>query len=229
MSLQQNILLVEDDKNLGFLLSKQLEQNGYSVDLCEDGEKGWTRFNESYYDICILDIMMPKLDGLSLIKKIREINVQVPVVFLTARNLTVDKAQAYTSGADDYVTKPFDIQELLFKIKAILRRTGGHLDNKETEFTIGALKLNTKDRSLTEGEGSVSLSQKECDLLEIFFSNLNEAVPRSFILKKAWGNDDYFSSKSMDVYLTKIRKLLKPEESLKLQNIHGFGYKLIQE
>lgn len=227
MTDMKKLLVVEDDKNLGFLLSTQLKNKGFDVHLAKDGMEGLKMFNENIYDLCILDIMLPKLDGLSLAKEIRKLNEVIPFVFLTARNLKSDKIVGYEIGCDDYLTKPFDIDELIFKINVIIKRTGTGKVKQENIFTVGSLTLSVLERSVSKDSERISLSLKEATLLKLLFENVNEVVSRKVLMIEAWGNDDFFTSKSLDVHLTKIRKVLSLDESLKLLNIHGFGYKLV--
>ena len=227
MSESKKILIVEDDKNLGFLLSTQLKANGFEVSLAMDGVSGLESFNSSLFDLCILDIMLPKRDGLSLAKEIREINSTIPFVFLTARNLKSDKITGYELGCDDYITKPFDMDELVYKINAILKRSSNIASvPQNNELQVGLLNLKVLERLVSINQKQITLSQKETVLLQLFFENPNEVISRKKLMLEAWGNDDYFTSKSLDVYLTKIRKVLGHGINLKLTNIHGYGYML---
>lgn len=227
MSSMKKLLVVEDDKNLSFLLSSQLKGKGFIVDLAMNGEEGLSMFNNSSYDLCILDIMMPKMDGLSLAKEIRKVDEMIPFIFLTARNLKSDKSTGYDLGCDDYITKPFDIDEIAFKINAILKRVGGDKNGSTSELVAGSLTFKHLERSVIDQKGKPHvLSHKESILLKLFIDNLNEVIPRKTLLMEAWGNDDFFTSKSLDVYLTKIRKILSLDPKLKLKNIHGYGYML---
>ena len=220
-----NILIVEDDKNTGFLVKRHLRDAGFKVCLCTDGKEALEYFKQESFDLCILDVMLPSKDGLELSTDIRQRNQTVPIIFLTARNLKSDKIQGYKNGCDDYITKPFDIDELVLKIHAILRRTK-LVEKADRELKVSKLSLLTDERLLITATGRLSLSHKEMLLLEYFFKHFNKVVPRSELLMHCWGNDDYFSSNILNVYLTKIRKLIREDEDLKLQNIHGHGYKL---
>lgn len=222
-----NILVVEDDKNTGFLLEKRLREEGFDVTLCKDGDAGLQAFRNNGYNLCVLDIMLPSKDGLELGKDIHSINPETPIIFLTARSLKQDKILGYKNGCDDYITKPFDIDELMFKIHAILKRSSKSRP-ASNKLTVSGLTLLKDERLLISDNKTANVSHKEMLLLELFFNHFNEVVPRKHLLMTAWGNDDYFSSKILDVYLTKIRKFLKMDGSLKLQNIHGHGYKLIR-
>lgn len=227
MSEIKKLLVVEDDKNLGFLLSKQLTKNGFDVDLAIDGLLGLEMLKQSTYDLCIIDVMMPKMDGLSMAKEIRSNYADIPFVFLTARNLKSDKITGYKLGCDDYITKPFDMDELIYKIHAILNRLNKSTNiEAKKELQVGLLKLHITERFITNDSVQNSLSHKETILLKCFFENANQVVSRKMLMMEAWGNDDYFTSKSLDVYLTKIRKVLGLDERIKLTNIHGFGYML---
>jgi len=221
------ILVVEDDKNAGILLSENLQMHGYYSVLAIDGEEGWKRFNEEEFDLCILDIMMPKKDGLQLAKEIREENKQIPILFLTARAMDADKIQGFNMGCDDYLTKPYNIQELLLRMKAVLRRTHPNVQQKKEQniYKTANLNFNFAERKIEIGTTSVIVAQKEAQLLKLFFDYENEVISRSIIMKKIWGKDDYFIAKSMDVYLSKLRKHIKDEPLVKITNIHGYGYK----
>lgn len=225
MSRQVNILIVEDDKNTGILLRKHLEAEGFKISLCVDGAKGLKCFEEEAFELCILDIMLPSIDGLELAETIRKIDQHIPIIFLTARNLKSDKVQGYKNGCDDYITKPFDIDELLMKIQAMVRRINP-VKEVPSEIKVSDLCLLTNERLLLSGNKKIRLSHKEMLLLEQFFTHFNTVVSRSDLLINCWGNDDYFSSNILNVYLTKIRKLIREDDSLILQNIHGHGYKL---
>jgi DNA-binding response OmpR family regulator len=222
------ILLVEDDKNMGFLLMENLKISGFNPTLCENGLVGLNTFIEKQFDLCVLDIMLPKKDGLSLASDIRKINSDVPIIFLTAKSLDEDKIAGFKKGGDDYVTKPFNIEELIFRIKAILKRKHTVLPDQDfNEFDFGVFKLLYDERKLIEGDQSYTLSAKEADLFKILLKNKNKVVARGTILKEVWGVDDYYVSKSLDVYLNKIRKYLLNDSDVEIINIHGFGYKLL--
>lgn len=222
----KSILIVEDDPNTGFLVKKHLVREGFDVCLCDNGEAGLKAFKQQNFSLCILDVMLPTKDGLELSKDIHSLDPEMPFIFLTARNLKSDKISGYKNGCDDYVTKPFDIDELVFKIRAILKRSS-KISSSNQKISVSDLTLLKDERLLVSKDKSVSVSHKEFLLLELFFTNSNTVIPRSNLLLRCWGNDDYFSSKILDVYLTKIRKVLKMDNKLKLQNIHGHGYKLV--
>lgn len=222
------ILLVEDDPHLGFLLKENFVNKNFDIDWRKDGEDGWIAFTQNHYDLCIVDVMLPKRDGFSLVKDIRKENTEIPVIFLTARGMEDDVTEGFNSGADDYITKPFRASELFLRVNAILKRTfKTHSKLQEKVYRMGNIAFDYTNRFLVSNEESKKLSTKECELFRILCENMNELVSRNKILVEVWGNDDYFSSKSMDVYLTRIRKLLKKESNIELQNFHGTGYKLI--
>jgi DNA-binding response OmpR family regulator len=226
------ILLVEDDENLGLLLQESFMMKGLEVTLCREGESAIKCFNSSHFDLCILDIMMPKKDGFSVAQEIRILNPTIPFIFLTARSLDEDKHRAFHLGCDDYVTKPFSAQELFLRIKAILNRyrsKNESSDSTDGVIQIGKFTFDYKKRTIRIGKDVRKLSAKEAELLFLFSTNKNQILRRKTILIKIWNNDDFFASKSMDVYLTKIRKFLKPDPEVEVQNIHGIGYKLVVE
>lgn len=224
-----NLLVVEDDSNLSFLLRKNLEEEGYNIIVAADGEEGWNQFNEHGIDLCILDIMLPKQDGFSLAQMIRGKNSKVPILFLTARKMMDDIYQGFESGGDDYLTKPFTAKELLYRIKAILRRTTkpvpGGVNN--AVYNIGKCQFNHTLRSLSCGATVKRLSTKENELLRILCEGMGTVVNRSRLLVEVWGRDDYFVSKSLDVYITRLRKLFCDNPEVTIQNYHSFGYKMV--
>jgi len=222
-----NILLVEDDKNLGFILKDYLEMIGYSVNLEDNGEKGFEAFNVSPFDVCILDIMMPLKDGFTLAKQIRT-KSNVPIIFVSAKSMDEDKIKGFRIGADDYLTKPFSTEELSLRIDAILRRYKKS-DRKEqtNEFKIGSFMFKYLDQILFSDSFEKRLTKREASVLKILCENINQLVERKTILKKIWGEDDYFMGRSMDVYITKLRKYLKNDNNVSITNIHGTGFKLV--
>ncbi|MDR1436946.1 MAG: response regulator transcription factor [Candidatus Symbiothrix sp.] len=221
------IFMCEDDENLGMLLREYLQAKGFLVDLFADGEAGSKAFPKEKYDICILDVMMPKKDGFTLAQEIRASNGEIPIIFLTAKTMKEDILDGFKIGADDYLTKPFSMEELLLRIEAILRRVSGK-KNKETGFyVLGKFSFDTQKQILSSGDQIVKLTTKENDLLSLLCANANEVLERNYALKKIWGVVDYFNARSMDVYITKLRKLLKEDSSIEIMNIHGKGYKLI--
>lgn len=221
------ILLCEDDENLGMLLREYLQAKGYEVDLCPDGEIGYKSFLKGKYDFCVLDVMMPKKDGLTLAKEIRQVNSEVPIIFLTAKSLKEDILEGFKLGADDYITKPFSMEELIFRIEAILRRVKGKKGKEVTSYKIGEFTFDTQKQVLTINEKVTKLTTKESELLGLLCSHVNEILERNFALKTIWIDDNYFNARSMDVYITKLRKHLKDDPNIEIINIHGKGYKLI--
>lgn len=222
-----NILLCEDDENLGMLLREYLQAMGYNAELCPDGEAGYKAFVRSKFDICIFDVMMPKKDGFTLAKEIRAINTDVPIVFLTAKTLKEDILEGFKLGADDYLTKPFSMEELTLRMEAILRRVRGKKTKEVTLFKIGKFTFDSKKQTLSIGEESTKLTTKESELLGLLCAYQNEILQRDYALKSIWVDDNYFNARSMDVYITKLRKHLKDDPSVEIINIHGKGYKLI--
>lgn len=220
------ILLCEDDENLGTLLCEYLIAKDYDAVLCPDGEVGFREFQKDKFDICVLDVMMPKKDGFTLASEIRQINSQVPIIFLTARVQKEDVLEGFDKGADDYITKPFSMEELVKRIEAILRRVKGK-KNKESTMKIGRFTFDTQKQVLTIGEKSTKLTTKENELLALLCSHANEILKRNDALRTIWIDDNYFNARSMDVYITKLRKLLRDDDQIEIINIHGQGYKLI--
>jgi two-component system, OmpR family, response regulator len=220
------IFLVEDDLSFGSVLKSYLELNDYSVDWVDDGKYAVEHFRKGAFDICILDVMLPHVDGFTIADEIRKINSMVPIIFLTAKKLKEDVLKGYGSGGDDYVTKPFDTEILLAKIKAILARRDYQSGTKDI-FEIGKFVFNARLRTLTSGDDEKKLSPKESQLLELLALNPNELISREMALKKIWGADDYFTARSMDVYITKLRKFLSEDPKLNIKNIHGAGFQLV--
>lgn len=225
----KKLLIVEDDPNLGHILSEYLGIKGYDSKLCKDGEEGLKTFKSEVFDLCILDIMLPKMDGFSLAKEIRMMDRQIPLIFLTAKTMKVDIIEGFKIGADDYITKPFSMEELLLRLKAILRRTPLGLiddDNKNT-FNFGQFNFDYNQQLLTHNGSSRNLTSKETELLKLLCQNMNQTLDRSLALKIIWRNDSYFNARSMDVYITKLRKYLKKDENIKIITVHGQGFKLV--
>ena len=232
MKSNKKILLVEDDPNFGRILKDYLTINNYEVSLAVNGIEGFEKFNRSEFDLCILDIMMPFKDGLTLAREIREVNEAIPLIFLTAKNLKDDVLKGYKIGADDYLTKPFDSEILLAKIKSILnRKPPVNIEEKDTfEFEFSDFSFNSKLRILTHKEGeSHKLSPKENQLLKMLVLNFDDLLPRDIALNKIWRDANYFTSRSMDVYIAKLRKYLDKDVSLKIINVHGEGFRLTKE
>jgi DNA-binding response OmpR family regulator len=221
------ILLVEDDVNLGMLLKEYLIAKGYITEMQTDGVKGLKAFKRGDFDLCILDVMMPEKDGFSLAKDIRILDNEVPFIFLTAKGLKDDILKGFSLGADDYMTKPFSMEELLYRIEVIMRRIKNNTKSQE-EYLIGKFIFNVKKRFLTIDERTIKLTTKESDLLRFLCENMNKVLERDYALKAIWRDDNYFNARSMDVYITKLRKHLKEDPSIQIINVHGKGYKLIQ-
>lgn len=225
------ILLVEDDPNLGQLTQEYLTLKGYATDRATDGNAGLRQFMTTPYDLCVLDVMMPKKDGFTLAKELRMANRDVPIIFLTAKSMPEDTIQGLRLGADDYITKPFSMEELLLRIQAILRRYQRTEVQPETgTYQIGSFQFDYPRQTLSRnGDPATNqrLTSKESELLKLLAQNLNQPLGRSFALKMVWGDDSYFNARSMDVYITKLRKYLKDDEQVQLVNVHGEGFKLV--
>ncbi|MNJ83493.1 Response regulator MprA [compost metagenome] len=227
MAKQKSILLAEDDDNLGQLLQTFLKAKGYQVELARNGKHAYEKYTDGHFDFCIFDVMMPEMDGFTLAKEVRLIDPKVPILFLTAKAMKEDKLEGFESGADDYMTKPFTMEELLARIEAILRRTGTP-DTDESEIQqIGTIQYEPVSRILHLKEEQKKLTTKEGQLLHLLCKNRNEVLDRQAALRAIWGDDNYFNGRSMDVYIAKLRKLLKEDERIEILNIHGKGFKLI--
>jgi len=226
-----NILLVEDDINLGFVISDHLKRDGYRVTLCVDGAEAFRRFNEDVsFHLCIFDVMMPKMDGFTLAREIRKINKDIPILFLTAKSMTEDKIEGFKSGGDDYLTKPFSVEELQLHLIALLKRVNIYVEaDKETVIKIGKYKFNTEDNTLTIKDQNKVLTKKEAQVLKLLARFANQIVSREMILNAVWGQDDYFVGRSLDVFITKLRKHLKDDERISINNVHSIGFKLAIE
>ena len=223
------ILVVEDDINLGQILEEYLKLKGFSTTLATDGEGGLTAFYDGHYDLCLLDLMMPKKDGFSLAKEIRAVNSNIPIIFLTAKSMKEDVIRGFQIGGDDYVTKPFSMEELLLRIHAILRRsTSKKSADFPKEYIIGNVRYQYNENTIIINQQNISLTTKENELMKLFLENLNQTVDRTLALKRIWKNDSYFNARSMDVYIAKLRKYLQLTNVLKIITIHGEGFKLIQ-
>jgi DNA-binding response OmpR family regulator len=223
------ILLAEDDANLGFVVHDNLKSIGYQVTLCSDGEMALKTFASEKFDLCILDVMMPKKDGFAVAQTIRDVNKEIPIVFLTAKTMQADKVKGFTLGADDYITKPFDFEEFLLRIESILRRTKILTQQKKKiveQYTIGEYSFDVKNQLLHFSKETKKLTKKETRILSFLCEHLNDIAPRELILKNIWGNDDYFSGRSMDVFISKLRKYLSQDQNIQINNIHGVGFKL---
>ena len=223
-----NILLAEDDPNLGQLLKNYLNARAYETTLVTDGAQAMKIFRKEKFNICLLDVMMPELDGFTLARGIREIDPHIPVIFLTAKNLKQDVIEGFKSGADDYLTKPFSMEELIYRIEAIMRRSSKRSSETAAEvYSIGRFTFDVAKQLLTWQDQSHKLTTKESELLELLCRHRNEVLERNFALKSIWIDDNYFNARSMDVYITKLRKYLSKDENVEILNIHGKGYKLL--
>ena len=224
----KKILLAEDDNNLGVLLKSYLIAKKFDATLCINGNHALESFQNNDFNICIIDIMMPEMDGLTLAKELRKADPNIPIIFLTAKNQKEDIIEGFITGADDYITKPFSMEELLYRIEAILRRVKETVTiKKEDEYSIGEYKFDTIKQLLTFKEHTIKLTTKESELLELLCRNKNEILERNFALKAIWIDDNYFNARSMDVYITKLRKYLKKDPTVNILNVHGKGYKLL--
>jgi DNA-binding response OmpR family regulator len=234
---KNKILLVEDDQNFGDVLRSYLDMHDYHVTLAKDGAEGLEKYRKAYFDLCIFDVMMPKMDGFSLAREIRKTDAEIPIIFLTAKALKEDVLEGFRIGADDYITKPFLSAELLARVQAILKRSHKseiktEVKTEEKEFIIGKYHFNFPLRILTFGLGEKAeekfkLSPKEAQLLKLFAVHMNDILPRSEALTKIWSEDNYFTARSMDVFVTKLRKYLKRDENIEIVNIHGNGFQLL--
>lgn len=226
---KNHLLLVEDDPNLGSLLKDYLDAKGYSSKLAANGKEGYKEFSKEKFDLCILDVMMPVMDGITLAKEIRKSDKNIPIVFLTAKSMKEDTIEGFQAGADDYITKPFSMEELLLRIQAILRRTSaqGAPKPEKSQFTIGDFHFDHLRQILTIHDKEHKLTTREADLLKLLCMHENEVLDRNFALKTLWNDDSYFNARSMDVYITKLRKYLKEDPRVEILNIHGKGFRLL--
>jgi DNA-binding response OmpR family regulator len=224
MDQQYHIFLVEDDLSFGAVLKSYLELNDYDVTWVDDGKSAMDKFRAGEYHICILDVMLPNIDGFTIGTEIRKINKDIPMVFLTAKTLKEDILKGYNAGADDYVTKPFDTEVLLCKIQAIIKRQSTAPAKNDVIFEIGSYRFDSKLRHIVRGNVKQKLSPKESDLLKLLCQSKNELLPRETALQKIWGDDGYFTARSMDVFITKLRKYLADDPSIEIKNIHGSGF-----
>ena len=221
------LLVVEDDPNLGTILQDYLQIKGYAPELYRDGQEGLLAFQRNTYDLCLLDVMMPKLDGFELAREIRQVNTRVPIIFLTAKSMKKDTIEGLKLGADDYLTKPFSMEELLLRIQAVLRRTQP-LEPEQGTYLFGSFTYDYEQRLLIQGGDINKLTSKEAELLKVLAQNLNQTVDRTKALKLIWKDDSYFNARSMDVYIAKLRKYLKADENVQILTVHGQGFKLIE-
>lgn len=226
MNAKPHIFLVEDDLSFGAVLKSYLEINDFEVEWTDDGQLAVPKFNNGSFDICILDVMLPNVDGFTIGTEIRKINPAIPIIFLTAKNMREDVLQGYRIGADDYITKPFDTEVLIFKLKAILKRGNGNQVKESDFYQIGSYIFDYKLRTIERDSMKQKLSPKEAELLKMLCDNRNELLPRETALRKIWGDDGYFTTRSMDVYLTKLRKLFTEDQTIEIRNIHGSGFML---
>jgi two-component system, OmpR family, response regulator VicR len=224
--MKPHLLYVEDDESLSFVTRDNLELQGYRVTYCETGALAMKTINQNDFDLCIFDVMLPDFDGFTIAEELRKFNTQVPILFLTARSLKEDRIKGLKLGADDYITKPFSIEELLLKIEIFLRRSKVSTAPVPTYLTVGNYLLDHKNLSLKFGDLAKNLTQKEADLLKMFLENKNEVIKRSYILETLWGEDDYFLGRSLDVFISRLRKYLSQDARIKIENIHSVGFKM---
>lgn len=228
LDIKKRILLCEDDESLGMLLTEYLQAKGYDAELQPDGEAGFRAFVKNKYDLCVLDVMMPRKDGFTMAKEIREINSDTPIIFLTAKNLKEDVLGGFKIGADDYITKPFSMEELVLRMEAVLRRSSGNRSRERNVYRLGRYTFDVQHQLLSlDDKPGVKLTTKECELLSLLAAHSNEVLQRELALKTIWIDDNYFNARSMDVYITKLRKLLKDDPQIEINNVHGKGYRLI--
>ena len=224
-SIKANVLLAEDDLSLGYVIKDNLEQEGYRVLLCADGEQALQHFQKDEFDICLLDVMMPVKDGFSVAKKIRQKSDLIPILFITAKSMEEDKLKGFMSGADDYITKPFSMKELLMRMEVFLRRTKKLFSDQTQEFIFGKFRFSYTDLKIYNGNEISNLTQKEADLLKFLCEHPNHILKRDEVLLNVWGKDDYFLGRSMDVFITKLRKHFKNDTAVNLETIHGVGFR----
>jgi len=225
--LTPRILLLEDDPNLGLILQEHLNMNGFKVDLCVDGEEGSLLFGKRRYDLCLVDVMMPKKDGFSFVGEVRKINREIPLIFLTARALKEDRIRGFKAGCDDYITKPFSVEELLLRINAVLRRSGAASEEEMPEvFEIGRYTFDSRTQILERDDDRRKLTTREAELLRLLCLNMNRTLEREMALREIWGNDSYFNSRSMDVFISKLRKYFADDDRIDIMSIRGKGFRL---
>ncbi|MCB0588279.1 MAG: response regulator transcription factor [Phaeodactylibacter sp.] len=224
--MKAHILYVEDDESLSFVTRDNLELQGYEITHCTDGKAALEKVHEQDFDLCILDVMLPEVDGFTVAREIRRYDTEIPILFLTAKSLKEDRLHGLRLGADDYITKPFSIEELILKVEVFLRRSKISAPRSPGRFRLGGFELDHENLTLTHDNESLQLTQKEADLLKLFAESPNQVLKRSDILKQVWGDDDYFLGRSLDVFISRLRKYLRADESLKVENIHGVGFRL---
>ncbi len=227
--MKAHILYVEDDESLSFVTKDNLELQGYRITHCTDGKQALKAIDEETFDLCILDVMLPEIDGYTVAREIRKYDTQVPILFLTAKSLKEDRLHGLRLGADDYITKPFSIEELILKVEVFLRRSKVSSPQAPDRFRLGKFEFDYTNLSLLNGGKARQLTQKEADLLKLFAEHKNQVLKRSAILKRLWGEDDYFLGRSLDVFISRLRKYLRQDERLKIENIHGVGFRLREE
>jgi DNA-binding response OmpR family regulator len=230
MGTNYKILLAEDDENLGFMIKDYLELNNFKVIWEKNGKLALQEFFQQEYDLCVFDVMMPEKDGFTLAEEVRRINPNIPIIFLTAKTMKEDRIQGFKSGADDYITKPFSTEEFLLRVEAVIKRSygrGTESPEKKGLYQLGIYEFDYQNLSLKHNGISQHLTRKEADVLKILFVHKNEILPRETALKIVWGNDDYFTGRSMDVFITRLRKYLKDDPRIQINNIHGVGFKMI--
>lgn len=224
--MKAKVLLVEDDPSLGFVLKDNLSMRGYTITLCTDGVAGWQEFQSQPFDLCVLDVMLPKQDGFTLGKNIRAVNTNVPILYLTAKAMTEDKLEGFKVGGDDYITKPFNMDELVMRMEVFLRRPGV-TNTEEKIFALGGFYFDHENLRLAHSNGvEKTLTVKESEVLKMLYQNRDRVLKREEILTKVWGDDDYFMGRSMDVFISKLRKYLKDDPTIEIVNYHGVGFKL---
>lgn len=225
--MKAKILLCEDDTSLGFIIADQLKSLGYEVHLASDGKEGFQAFNESHFHLCIFDVMMPKKDGFMLARDVRKVNADVPILFLTAKSMTEDKIEGFKAGGDDYLTKPFSYEELQFRVKALLKRVNVDVEEEEEHVVkLGSYTYDKDNYMLTHPEFEKKLTKKEAQILAMLCKFKNQVLPREIVLNAVWGQDDYFVGRSLDVFITKLRKYLSQDQNVSIENVHGIGFKL---
>ncbi|MEX1192740.1 MAG: response regulator transcription factor [Brumimicrobium sp.] len=227
MSDKVKILLAEDDSNLGLLLNSFIKAKGFDVDLAHDGKQALEKFNNQNYQFIILDVMMPEMDGFTVAKEVRNVDKKIPILFLTAKTMKEDKLEGFSIGADDYLTKPFSMEELVARIEAIIKRSEINNSPFRKEFIIGKFIFDPEKRTISIDENEERLTTKENHLLKLLTKNKNQVLDRQAALRAIWGDDNYFNGRSMDVYIAKLRKILRQDESIEIMNVHGKGFKLI--
>ena len=229
--MRSNILLVEDDENLGFMLKDNLEMAGYQVRLCRDGQKGLTAFHNEDFHLCVLDVMLPLKDGFSLAEDVRRYNQQVPIIFLTAKNQKDDRVKGFKLGGDDYITKPFSLEEFLLRVEAVLKRVYHNSDTKvpSGNLSVGDFQLDFNNQLLKFNGADTRLTNKEARLLKMLIQHKNSVVERDIMMKTIWENDGYFVARSMDVFISKLRKYLQADPKVQIRNVHGVGYRLEEQ